>query len=207
MEKQSQFLKPDQKKIQRIKHQLNCSTILATILANRNIADETSIKSFFNASLKQITQPFALKGMKKATNRIYHAIENKDKILIFGDYDVDGITSSSALYWFLEYAGAVVSCHIPHRIDEGYGLKEASITDVAIPAEIDLIITVDCGATSQGAVNTAKDNGIDVIITDHHTIENKIKNAAAVINPKQAGCDANLAHLAGVGFTLYRLIG
>lgn len=207
MEKQWLFLKPDQKKIQKIKHQLNCSSLLATIIANRNFKDTDDIDCFFNPSLKQITPPFALKGMEKATKRICSAIKDKEKILIFGDYDVDGVTSSSVLFEFLEYAGAAVSCHIPHRIEEGYGLRKKSITDVAAPAGIDLIITVDCGASSQKAVKAAKEEGIDVIITDHHTLEHEIKEAVAVINPKQPGCTAGLEHLAGVGVAFYLMIG
>ena len=144
--------------------------------------------------------------MDIAVHRISTAIENNEKILIFGDYDVDGITATTILYEFLSYVGADVSYYIPHRILEGYGLQVNHILNYALPEKINLIITVDCGSSSHRAVNIAQNAGIDVIITDHHSISEKRPSAIAVINPKRHDCPSGFDNLAGVGVAFYLLI-
>ncbi|MBF0119118.1 MAG: single-stranded-DNA-specific exonuclease RecJ [Desulfobacterales bacterium] len=200
-----QVQKPDDQSIEKLYDGLNCHPVIAAILANRNILSPEDASNFLNPSLTHIRPPFVMKDMDKAVDRIISAISNKEKILIFGDYDVDGITATSILIDFLQYAGAGVSYYIPHRILEGYGLQPENINH-AIQNDINLIITVDCGSSSHSAVISAQNNGIDVIITDHHHIGNEIPNAFAVINPKRLDCTSGLENLAGVGVAFCLII-
>ena len=124
---------------------------------------------------------------------------DKDKILIFGDYDIDGISATAVLLEFLRSVGADVSAYIPHRIKEGYSLQPHHIQNIALPNRIQLIITADCGSGSKAALKAAGKAGIDVVVTDHHEISEKIPPAVAVLNPKRSDCSAGLDTLAGVG--------
>jgi single-stranded-DNA-specific exonuclease len=144
--------------------------------------------------------------MDAAVDRITKAIISNEKILIFGDYDVDGVTSVVILLNFLRYAGAHVSYYIPHRITEGYSIQPGHITQYVRPNQIDLVITADCGAGSHQAVEAANRFNIDIIITDHHNISEDIPPALAVINPKRHDCHAGLENLAGVGVAFFLLI-
>ncbi len=206
MERIWTILTPDPRDVTAICRMLKCSRVMAAILANRNITSPKDLPLFFDDSLKGISMPFNLKDMDIAVERIAQAVFSREKIMIFGDYDVDGITGTAVLYEFLTTIGAEVSCHIPHRIKEGYGLKPGHIRDVAIPKQIQLIITVDCGSASHRAVDDANAAGIDVVITDHHTIPDDPPKAVAVINPKRHDCDAGLDYLAGVGVAFYLVI-
>ena len=144
--------------------------------------------------------------MDAAVNRIHKAIIENEKILIFGDYDVDGVTAVVILLNFLRYVGADVSYYIPHRITEGYSIQPMHISQYVRPNQFDLIITADCGSGSHQAVEAANRFGIDVIITDHHNISEDIPPALAVINPKRHDCNAGLPNLAGVGVAFFLLI-
>jgi len=206
MKKEWQILQPDIHLIEKLCGMLNCHPVVASILINRNIFSTEDVSNFFNTSLNQLSPPFSIKDMDIAVDRILAAIERKEKILIFGDYDVDGITATTILLEFLRSAGANVSYYIPHRIAEGFGLKKKHISDVAIPNGIHLIITVDCGSDGQDAVNAARNAGVDVIITDHHMISDTIPPAAAVVNPKRYDCPSGFHDLAGVGVAFYLLI-
>lgn len=197
---------PSTASIQSITAQLGCSRIIATILVNRGIQSPEAAKRFLNPSLAHLRPPFGVKDMGRAVERIAAAIKKKEQILIFGDYDVDGITSTVLLYEFLRALDAQVSFHIPHRRKEGYGLSESHIVDVAIPAETDLIITADCGSSSYRAVTKAHLEGIDIVVTDHHNITVPPPEAAAVVNPKRHDCAAGFEHLSGVGVVFCLLI-
>ncbi|MCP4020455.1 MAG: single-stranded-DNA-specific exonuclease RecJ, partial [Desulfobacteraceae bacterium] len=140
--------------------------------------------------------------MDKAAQRIWTAIKNKEKILIFGDFDADGVTSTALLSSFFDYINTDVSWYIPHRIEEGYSLQTDHIP-MAVELDVDLIITVDCGIGSNDAVDQAKDEDIDVIITDHHESIDELPDAVAIINPKQPGCPSGLNYLAGVGVAFF----
>ncbi len=199
MKKRWQILGPDNGAVEQIKNSLGCNSVTAALLVNRNILDSERAARFLNPMLSQMRSPFALKDVDHAAERIAAAIDDSEKILIFGDYDVDGITSTTVLYKFLRYAGADVSYYIPHRIDEGYGLSAGHVTDIAIPEKAGLIITVDCGSGSHEAVETARNAGIDIIVTDHHNISDNMPRAYAVVNPKRGDCDAGFENLAGVG--------
>ncbi len=200
------ILKPDPQDVANISRMLKYNKVTATILANRKIVSHKDLPLFFDSSLKGISNPFCLKDMDLAVERIIRGVLSKEKILIFGDYDVDGITATAVLYEFLKYIGADVSYYIPHRINEGYGLKPNQITEVAIPKKAHLIITVDCGAGSYKAVESANTAGIDVVITDHHTISDNLPKAKAVVNPKRSDCSSGLDYLAGVGVAFYLVI-
>ncbi len=206
MKKDWQILQPDIQSVKILCDILKCDRITATLLVNRKIETAESALNFLNPALNNIGSPFSIKDMDIAVRRIYKAIINSEKILIFGDYDVDGITSTSILLNFLQNTGADVHYYIPHRAKEGYSLHTMHISDYAIPNRINLIITVDCGSGSHDAVKTAQDAGIDVIITDHHIIPIKVPEAFAVVNPKRRDCAAGFDNLAGVGVVFVVII-
>ena len=206
MKKYWQLLQPDIDVVEKIRGELQCSPVLSTILVNRKIISKDNALRFLNPSFNNMRPPCSMKDMDAAVKRIYSAITDHEKILIFGDYDVDGITATTILFEFLHYTGADVSYYIPHRTKEGYGLHTKHITDYAIPNKINLIITVDCGSSSNNAVKTASSSEIDVIITDHHEIPDKPSHAVAVLNPKRHDCPSGFHDLAGVGVAFYLLI-
>ena len=207
MKKNWQILQPDAEIINKLSGQLHCHPITAAVLINRNLTSAQSASNFLTTSLRRIRSPFALKDMDAAVARIYRAIIEKEKILIFGDYDVDGISATAVLLHFLRDIGAHVSYYIPHRITEGYSLHPHQISNHALPNGIQLIITADCGSSSYHAVTAAHKSGIDIIVTDHHSVPEKIPPAAAVLNPKRPDCTAGMESLAGVGVAFTLIIG
>jgi single-stranded-DNA-specific exonuclease len=207
MNKKINILKPDPKAIQEIHRYLGCHPVTAAILVNRNFIKIDDVKRFLSPSFRHLRAPDSLVDMQTAVFRIAGAIYRKEKILVFGDYDVDGITSTVLLYEFLKMTGARVSFYIPHRIEEGYSLKSEQIKKIIdSSAGIRLIITVDCGSNSHEAIEEARKNGIDVIITDHHQVAGNLPDAVAIVNPKREDCQAGLEHLAGVGVVFYLII-
>ncbi len=185
---------------------LKCSPITATLLANRGLTETRRAKTFFESSVADMAHPFAIKDMDKAADRLATALIENHKILIFGDYDADGLTASAVLYDFLRKMTADVSCYIPHRIMEGYGLRPEHIADPAAAGNIQLIITVDCGAGSHEAAAACRRAGIDLIITDHHQQPPPYPEALALVNPSRPDCDAGLDCLCGAGVAFYLLI-
>ncbi|MCP3951211.1 MAG: single-stranded-DNA-specific exonuclease RecJ [Desulfobacterales bacterium] len=185
---------------------LKCHPILSTLLINRNITDRQSAIDFLQPALKNLRPPDDLCDISRAVQRISAAIENSHKILVFGDYDVDGVTATCLLTEFLEAVGADVSYYIPHRVSEGYSLSTAHIHNGAVPKDTGLIITVDCGVSSRKAVAAAAKTGIDVIVTDHHSVTLPLPEAIAVINPNRADCPSGLGTLSGVGVVFYLVI-
>jgi single-stranded-DNA-specific exonuclease len=206
MKKKWRIQTPDSQIVRKLSEALKCHPITATVLANRNLADVAHAHAFLNTSLKDLRPPFAIKDMERAVERIHLALVQKEKILIFGDYDVDGITATVLLFEFLRNAGATVDYYVPHRVREGYGLRESHIHDHVEPNRYTLLITVDCGIGSHEAVAAANKAKIDVIITDHHQVPETLPDAHAVINPKRVDCDAVFAPLAGVGVAYVVLI-
>lgn len=205
--KQWQILQADDDAVANLGQSLQCSLVTATLLVNRGLLNEKDARLFLKASLSQLRSPLQMAGMKAAVERIAQALRLGQKILIFGDYDVDGITATAILFEFLQQAGANVSYYIPHRIKEGYGLRPEHITAYAVPNRIDLIITVDCGIGSHPAVAAAKAAEIDIIITDHHEVPDRLPPALSVINPHRSDCSAGFENLAGVGVAFSLLIG
>lgn len=170
---------------------------VAVILLNRGISDE-GVEAYIKKGLDSIHNPFMLNDMEIAVDRIIDAVEGKEKIIIYGDYDVDGITATATLYKFLKGMGADVDYYIPDRFSEGYGINIMAVNRLA-RAGVNLMITVDCGVTAVGEVAFAKTQGMDVVITDHHTCKDELPDAVAVINPKRQDSQYNFSGLAGVG--------
>lgn len=177
---------------------INISPEISQILNNRGINDEKDAEIFMNPSLEYLRDPFLMKDMKKATERIKKAIENKERIYIYGDYDVDGVSSTSILYIYFKSIDYPVKYYIPNRLEEGYGINEDAIRKINNDG-CDLIITVDCGITSVNEVRLANELGIDVIITDHHECQSDVPDAYAIVNPKQEDCNYPFDMLCGCG--------
>ena len=177
---------------------INISPEISQILNNRGINDEKDAEIFMNPSLEYLRNPFLMKDMKKATERIKKAIENKERIYIYGDYDVDGVSSTSILYIYFKSIDYPVKYYIPNRLEEGYGINEDAIRKISNDG-CDLIITVDCGITSVNEVGLANELGIDVIITDHHECQSDVPDAYAIVNPKQDDCNYPFDMLCGCG--------
>ena len=198
----------DNEKVEYIRKKYNISELLASILVGRNIIEDEEIKVFLNPTRKDFYDPFLLPDMEIAVNRILRAIENNEKIMIYGDYDVDGITSISVLKKFLEDRGLEVAEHIPNRLDEGYGLNKEAI-DQIYKDGYRLMITVDCGISGLEEVDYATSLGIETIVTDHHEPLEELPKAIAVIDPKIKTSVYPFNQLAGVGvvFKLIQAIG
>ena len=206
MEKQWQLHNPPPETIRTLSRQIQCSPLIARLLAIRGIRSKAQATRFLYPSLSGLTPPQELAGMEDAVLRIQRALTNDEKILVFGDYDADGITATAVLIAFLRGCGARVGYYIPHRIADGYGLGTDFIKNRAIPADIGLIITADCGSGSGEAVALARRAGIHTIVTDHHPVARLPGDAVAVINPTRPECPSNLAHLAGVGVAFYLVV-
>jgi single-stranded-DNA-specific exonuclease len=188
----------DQGSVSRLARELRVSEILATLLVNRGITDTETAYKFLNPTIKDLHDPFLMRDMRAAVDRILRAVEQKEKILIYGDYDVDGTTSTVILKKALLLIGADVSYYIPERLKDGYGLRE----DAMERAKADgyrLIISVDTGIRAVQVVEHARLLGLDVIITDHHLPEEGLPRANAVLNPKRTDCQYPNKNLAGCG--------
>lgn len=187
-----------------ISEQAGISPLLSKLFLSRGINDINYIRDFINPSLDKLLDPFLLKDMDKAVERILKSIEQKEKILIYGDYDVDGTTATSILYNFIKTLDVCVDYFIPNRLEDGYGLSKSSIAKVYdyFP---NIIITADCGTTSIEEIQQLKDSGIDVIVTDHHECTGQLPEAYAVVNPCRPDCTYPFKELAGVGVA-YKLI-
>ncbi|MBU1053822.1 MAG: single-stranded-DNA-specific exonuclease RecJ [Proteobacteria bacterium] len=206
MKKKLHILQPDKNLVDKISKAVKCTPFIALLLVNRRIITAKEAHAFLNISIDNLRPPFFIKDMEIAVNRIYKAIMSREKILVFGDYDVDGVTSTALLVEFLLHTGADVSYYIPDRLKEGYGLREKHIPEIARANNINLIITVDCGSSSHEAATAANDAGIDIIITDHHKVSEKLPEALAIISPKRPDCSSGLYDLAGVGVAFYLVI-
>ena len=171
---------------------------IAKILNARNITDMTSVKKYFSDEYEEGYDPFLMHDMQKAVDRINEAIENEERILVYGDYDADGITSTVLLVETLISMGANVSSYIPNRFEEGYGPNKEAFTKI-IDSGITLIITVDNGIAGVEEIDLANELGCDVIVTDHHKIQDTIPNAYAIIHPEHPEGNYPFKKLAGVG--------
>ncbi|HNR66516.1 MAG TPA: single-stranded-DNA-specific exonuclease RecJ [bacterium] len=189
--------------IQSLAETLRIPPVMAQILISRGIRDLESAQRFFRPSLDQLYDPFLLTDMDKGVERLRRAVLSDERILIYGDYDVDGITSVSFLYMILKEIGASVFYYIPDRRSEGYGLSEKGIKGFAEQG-INLIVTVDCGVTGHEEIELARTVGIDVIVSDHHEPGPTLPAAVAVIDPKRHDCQYPFKELAGVGVS-YKL--
>jgi len=179
---------------------LSISPIVSQLLINRGMRDIDKIKSFLNNDLSELYNPFLMKGMSEAVSRIKEALDKKEKILIHGDYDVDGVTATALLFFTLRGFGAKPVYFIPDRLTEGYGLGSSGVEE-AVRIKADLVITVDCGISSHEEVDALNKYGIDVVITDHHEPPKILPEACAIINPHQKGCAYPDKNLSGVSIS------
>ncbi|WP_130806774.1 single-stranded-DNA-specific exonuclease RecJ [Senegalia massiliensis] len=191
-------LSENKEDIEKASQEMDISFLTSKILFNRGLKNKDEIIKFLNPKYNDFYDPFLLNDMKKATERILSAIEKDESIWIFGDYDVDGVTSTSLLVNFFSSVGIDVRYYIPNRHTEGYGLNKSAIEYIK-EQKGDLIITVDCGITSIEEANFADSIGIDMIITDHHTPSENLPEAIAVINPNRRDSNYPFKKLAGVG--------
>ena len=174
------------------------SPLTIQILQNRGITDPDQAKKFLAPALSDLPDPFLMKDAKVAALRIAQAIRCREKISLFGDYDVDGITATALLLLFLREAGAQVDFYLPHRLKEGYGLNQTAVEKIKAEGA-KLLITADCGVSNFEEICWAREHGLEVIITDHHEIPKTLPPAIAVLNPKQSDCPYPFKGLAGVG--------
>ena len=194
-----EVLTPDFQLMQELSNRLQVSDLLAGLLINREVATVEQTEIFLRPELANLHDPFLLDGMDEAVNRIRKALSNEEKILVYGDYDVDGLTATALLVLVLKEMGGNVHSYIPHRIKEGYGLNEGAVR-LAHEGGMNLILTVDCGTNSFREVILAQKLGMDTIITDHHQVESAaLPPAVAVINPHKAECSYPCKDLSGVG--------
>jgi single-stranded-DNA-specific exonuclease len=177
---------------------LGLPAVVSKILINRGIHTREDARKFFKPVWEDLYDPFLIKDMDKAVDRLARAVEGKERILIYGDYDVDGITSVSLLYLFIRELGGDVGFYIPDRLREGYGLSAAGVTQAAADGA-SLLVTVDCGITGVEEIRMARTLGLDVIVSDHHEQANVLPEAAAILNPKRNDCPYPFKELAGVG--------
>ncbi|MFR5190046.1 MAG: single-stranded-DNA-specific exonuclease RecJ, partial [Clostridia bacterium] len=194
----------DEEKVEQIAQKYQIGKLLANILINRNIIEERDITTFLEPTRNDFYNPFFMPDMEKAVNRMIQAIDEKEKIMIYGDYDVDGITSITVLKKFLQEQGAIVSEYIPNRLEEGYGLNKPAIASIA-KQEYTLMITVDCGISGIEEVAYANELGIQTIITDHHEPGATLPEALAVVDAKRKDSQYPFNQLAGVG-VVFKLI-
>ncbi len=178
--------------------ELGVSPLIEEILSSRGISDLNTARKFLYATVRDLYDPFLLEGMQETVGRIKQAMERYEQIVIYGDYDVDGITSISVLLKYFKHVGYPVQYYIPNRLEEGYGLNEDAVISIAEEGT-DVLLTVDCGITSVHEAQVAKEAGLDLIITDHHECQSELPDCFAIINPKQETCGYPFDMLAGVG--------
>ncbi|NSW90584.1 MAG: single-stranded-DNA-specific exonuclease RecJ [Firmicutes bacterium] len=194
----------DERDIERLINETGVSRLVAKVLISRNIKDTDNIKRFLNPDIKDLHNPFLLVDMEKAVDRIIRAIDNKEKITLYGDYDVDGVTGTSILYSFLSELGGDVTFYIPDRLEEGYGVSRDAL-EALIKQGSNLIVTIDCGITAVDEAAYTRENKLDMIITDHHECAETLPDAYAVVNPCRPDCKYPFKELAGVG-VVFKLI-
>ena len=193
----------DREAVSRLSSELGIDPVLAGLLAQRGIGTFQDARAFFRPDLKNLHDPFLMKDMDRAVERVHRAVESGEKILVYGDYDVDGTTAVALVYSFLKKLTDHVDFYIPDRYDEGYGLSFKGV-DWAADHGFVLIIALDCGIKANDKVSYATGKGVDVIICDHHLPENEIPRAVAVLDPKREDCGYPFDDLSGcgVGFKL-----
>ncbi|MBN1604064.1 MAG: single-stranded-DNA-specific exonuclease RecJ [Chitinispirillaceae bacterium] len=191
----------DEAAVTRLASELNIPRGIAAVLVGRNFTTFGSCKSFFRPDLNSFYDPFLFKSMEKAVNRILDAIARHEKIMVYGDYDVDGVTSTALMISVLRELKADCDYYLPNRLTEGYGISKNGIEQIR-QSGAKLIISVDCGITSNEEVALAREAGIDFIVTDHHEPKETVPDAVAIVNPKVSGSGYPETVLAGVGVTL-----
>ena len=192
------ILRQDDAKVAEFTRELKIGETTARVLINKGLAESVKAREFLDKPRDLLHDPFSMKGMDEAVERIRAASKKHEKVMIYGDYDVDGVSSTCLVYIYFKNAGLDICYYIPDRFEEGYGLNKEALKKAG-ENNIDLIITVDCGITAHSEANYARELGIDLIITDHHDCPDIIPEAAAVINPKRADCAYPFKELSGAG--------
>ena len=208
MKKKWELFEAEEQDIENFMNKYKINKLLATILFNKGITEEEKIRKFLEPTRNDFYNPFLMPDMEKAVERIIKAIENKEKTIIYGDYDVDGITSITVLKNFLEERGLIVDSYIPNRLEEGYGLNKEAIKEIS-DKKYTLMITVDCGISGKEEIDYANNLGIETIVTDHHEVGEELPKAIAVVDAKRKDNKYPFRELAGVGvvFKLIQAIG
>src|SRR6187551_2529336 len=203
MQKRWSIQADDKQRTNSLRQALKIHPVLCKVLSQRGIDNFENAKEFFRPGLSTLHDPWLMKDMDKAVARIISAINSNEKILVFGDYDVDGTTSVACMYQFLKKHHDGTDFYIPHRYREGYGISKAGI-DFAFENKFTLVISLDCGIKSVELIQYAKGLGIDFIVCDHHLPDDQLPPAAAILNPKQKDCNYPFKELCGcgVGFKL-----
>ncbi|MFV0592946.1 MAG: single-stranded-DNA-specific exonuclease RecJ [Draconibacterium sp.] len=193
----------DQNEVKHLSAALNVNMVVARLLVQRGIKTYNEAKAFFRPRLSDLHDPFLMKNMHEAVSRLEKAIENQEKVIVYGDYDVDGTTSVALMYLFLKERINEIEYYIPDRYSEGYGISPKSI-EYAAENGVTLIVALDCGIKAVEKIEKAKELGIDFIICDHHNPGDNVPDAIAVLDPKQPGCEYPYKELSGcgVGFKL-----
>jgi single-stranded-DNA-specific exonuclease len=201
VERRWELLSPPEEQIEALASDLTVSPLLARLLINRGISEPEKAWAFLNPQLSDLHDPYLMKGMEQTVSRLLQAIERGERILVYGDYDVDGITSTVLLKRALEMLGGEVGYHIPHRLEDGYGFKADVISD-AHDEGYGVIISADSGIREFKICAQAKELGLDLIVTDHHLPDQKLPPAYSILNPRQNSCEYPEKNLAAVGVVL-----
>ena len=184
--------------VQQLQKELGVHPTIARLLALRGINTFDLARTYFRPNIGKLHDPYLMKDMDKAAPRLADAIRHGEKVVVYGDYDVDGTTATSIMYTFLKNFGGDVQYYIPHRFKEGYGISQEGI-DFAVDSSAQLILSVDCGITAHEEAEYARKHGIDLVICDHHTVGDTIPDAFAVLDPKRPDCPYPFDGLSGAG--------
>jgi len=199
MPREWQFVSHDTGLVKSLASQMRCSSLLAQVLLSRGFSTAEEAKGFLSAKLATLQEPEVLPGVAEAADLMAEAIRQKRRITIYGDYDVDGMTSTSILYHCITQAGGTVDYYIPCRMEEGYGLNCDAIRELHEADPERLVVTVDCGICSVKEADLARELGLDLIITDHHTIPDELPKAKVLVHPRLPGGEECFPHLCGAG--------
>ncbi|MGH9896394.1 MAG: single-stranded-DNA-specific exonuclease RecJ, partial [bacterium] len=207
MQKRWVLRQADEQHVAHLASTLNVPPDIGRILVHRGFSEPDAARRFLSSSLRaDLPSPFLMAGMKEATERLRVALLESEKICLWGDYDVDGTTGSSALVLFLRQLGADPVYYIPHRISEGYGISEEGIRQLA-SSGVRLIVTVDCGISNAREIGLARSLGMDVIVVDHHLPHGVLPPATAILNPHRPECSFPDKGLAAAGLAFYLIMG
>jgi exonuclease RecJ (EC 3.1.-.-) len=192
------LIEADESVTEQLHRALGIHPVLCRILAQRGICTVEDARRFFRPSLQELPSPFALQDIERAVARLEQAVDRSERILLYGDYDVDGTTGVALLYTFFSRFHSNIDYYLPHREQEGYGISSAGV-EYARRSGSTLIVAVDCGTHDHEAISLAKSYGIDVIVCDHHPPEGHLPAACAILNPRRADCSYPHPHLSGCG--------
>ncbi|MGM0574535.1 MAG: single-stranded-DNA-specific exonuclease RecJ [Myxococcota bacterium] len=205
VDKRWELREPDPGAVAALAGALGLEPLIATLLVNRGIDDPDEAERFLSPRLSHMDDPFLMKGMEAAVDRVLRAIEGGERICVWGDYDVDGVTSASQLLAFFRAIGVDVDFFVPDRFVDGYGVSAARIPELA-GRGVDLLVTVDCGVSNAAEVEVAREHGMDVVVVDHHQVPPDLPRAAALLDPHQEGCTYPFKGLAACGVTFVLMV-